>query len=479
MNKNIIFKFILLIIGLIFIEAKSLDTFGTNIEKAHYTNDTLYVEVKYWYDHTPMDNSKCDGFLYRKINYRYYALKDFLSGSPLNVKLFGAKGDGTNDDLNAIQRTIDAVSIYPKGGTVIIPKGTYRIVAKNPTITNPTRVLIMHDNIQIKGMDHPTIIMDGIDVNYLCNIDDRNSSGRDVFTAFSFVRTKNCIIEGLRFKGTFTSNENFRYQSPRAKCIGFIGVDNCIAKDIYGENILGNVINCTPSDKTYDGLYKPLNGVTMYNCHANHCWEGGFNFMGNTFNGKVRNCSAIYCQNGFEGACNNFEIDSCIFENNRRTGMAISGIHNVAKGNICRSTKSYTDSGEILKGIGVGIQIAAGNDILISDNISEDNASFGLYIYPGIKNVTVIHNKLQNNANYALYKFEIYLQNLPNKRGANIHILDNIVINDNKNINTLIASNIDNFVVTGNQRLGVNDLNISSNYMIIDRSCKNVTLRNE
>lgn len=42
----------------------------------------------------------------------------------LNVKNFGAKGDGVNDDTMAIQA---AIMCCPKGGRVVVPEGTYKI----------------------------------------------------------------------------------------------------------------------------------------------------------------------------------------------------------------------------------------------------------------------------------------------------------------------------------------------------------------
>src|SRR5437867_1554963 len=43
-------------------------------------------------------------------------------GMALDVRQFGARGDGESDDTAAIQRTIDAAA----GGTVVLPPGTWR-----------------------------------------------------------------------------------------------------------------------------------------------------------------------------------------------------------------------------------------------------------------------------------------------------------------------------------------------------------------
>lgn len=48
-----------------------------------------------------------------------------IAEGPVNVKWFGAKGDGVADDTNAIQQSLNALAA--KGGSVYMPTGIYRI----------------------------------------------------------------------------------------------------------------------------------------------------------------------------------------------------------------------------------------------------------------------------------------------------------------------------------------------------------------
>jgi len=50
-----------------------------------------------------------------------------VTGAPVNVMDFGAKGDGTNDDTVAIQAAV--TSLASVGGTVWFPIGNYKITA--------------------------------------------------------------------------------------------------------------------------------------------------------------------------------------------------------------------------------------------------------------------------------------------------------------------------------------------------------------
>lgn len=65
----------------------------------------------------------------------------------LNVKNFGAVGDGSNDDTSSIQAALDALP--SSGGTVLLPSGTYKVTS---TIT------IDKDNTTLKGVGASSVI---------------------------------------------------------------------------------------------------------------------------------------------------------------------------------------------------------------------------------------------------------------------------------------------------------------------------------
>jgi len=63
-----------------------------------------------------------DGGNYHKLNNGFFA-ELIIKGNKINVKQFGAKGDGITDDTAFIQHALN------NGGTIIIPYGTYMIDA--------------------------------------------------------------------------------------------------------------------------------------------------------------------------------------------------------------------------------------------------------------------------------------------------------------------------------------------------------------
>ncbi|GIP36933.1 hypothetical protein J31TS4_02130 [Paenibacillus sp. J31TS4] len=109
--------------------------------------------------------------------------KRILDNHVVNVKWFGAKGDGTADDSPAFQAALDE-AVRLGQATVEVPAGTYRM----------TKELYIFRNTHLK-MDKGTVLLRMHDGNLL-----RNYRASDVF--YGYEGNGNITIEG----GTFDSN---------------------------------------------------------------------------------------------------------------------------------------------------------------------------------------------------------------------------------------------------------------------------------
>lgn len=88
-----------------------------------YTGEAqTFSKVTTWIDGSAMDDSKCDGTIFRKKDAEYFKLN--YTG-PVNIKWFGAKGDGIADDTPAFQRFIDAFTGV--GETALLEHGTFLV----------------------------------------------------------------------------------------------------------------------------------------------------------------------------------------------------------------------------------------------------------------------------------------------------------------------------------------------------------------
>ena len=76
------------------------------------------------------------------------ATNRMIEGASVNVKDFGATGDGTTDDSTSVQNAINAANTAG-GGLVFFPEGTYEL--NNSTLT-------MYSNITLQGEGHASII---------------------------------------------------------------------------------------------------------------------------------------------------------------------------------------------------------------------------------------------------------------------------------------------------------------------------------
>ena len=117
-----------------------------------------------------------------------------IANAAVNVKDYGATGDGTTDDTTAIQAAIDAVT---SGGVVYFPAGTYRI-ARTTGTDDRWGVKITNSNVTLHG-DHATLRRFDTDISTyalsypLIFVGTPDSNSADA--------TENVIFDGLTFEG--------------------------------------------------------------------------------------------------------------------------------------------------------------------------------------------------------------------------------------------------------------------------------------
>lgn len=85
----------------------------------NYTGETVsFSKVTTFADGTPMTDAKCDGVIYRKLGNEYFR-RNFTG--PVNVKWFGAKGDGVTDDTEAFDKAFKTrIKVYAPEGVYLL-----------------------------------------------------------------------------------------------------------------------------------------------------------------------------------------------------------------------------------------------------------------------------------------------------------------------------------------------------------------------
>lgn len=151
---------------------------------------------------------------------------ELITDGTVNVKQFGAKGDGVTDDYDALQHTLNFV---PNGGCVYFPKGRYKIstgliLKKNDvTIYSDFRAeylctIYSSDSIAILTVTGSGARIQGI-----------NFWGNGNGTTFG---STNGIVFDRRSLGLIEGNANI---DAEVRDCGFVYIDTCITG--YGRNV--------------------------------------------------------------------------------------------------------------------------------------------------------------------------------------------------------------------------------------------------
>ena len=182
----------------------------------------------------------------------------------VNVKEFGAKGDGLSDDRTAIQAAID--SIHQTGGTVFIPQGTYRL-SLNPEEQLGIKV---YSNMQILGAGRGSTILKWLD--------DVTTTSQHYLLAAHNGFVENVTIADFEIDGNKKKRGEAVFQI-RGEGIEMDG-KNINIRNMYIHDVLGEGIDCDESDGYF------ISNVIIENTGGNgiHCSDA-----------RVRNVIISHC----------------------------------------------------------------------------------------------------------------------------------------------------------------------------------------
>jgi len=192
-----------------------------------------------------------------------------LFSGPINVKWFGAKGDGITDDWQNIQNIIDANYRY-----LYFPAGTYMIsqsitYAKSDPLYDASGNF-NQNGIRLEGESENTVsivALSGFTGVYIIKLDGNASGNTDNHSPVGIVgvQVSNLTLRGLGR----TSTELIRGINIRA--LWYSVFSNLVIRDVKSNGVLVTGVTLPGKDDADTSAH-----CTFNNFHINNCGEAGF-----------------------------------------------------------------------------------------------------------------------------------------------------------------------------------------------------------
>lgn len=291
-------------------------------------------------------------------------------GAVINVRAYGATGDGVRDDTSSIQTAINAL---PKaGGTVIVPAGAYLI--------DPTRSVKLRSRMHLSLATGARLLAraNAAPRAYVLlaeQLEDVEiSGGRIVGDRDSHLGTTGEWGHGIRIRG----------------CSGVT------VRDIHISRCWGDAISAGGIVLAKGGPPRPGRDYLFENvvCAGNR--RQGLT-LGSSQRVRVRDCTFSDTSGTLPGAGIDIEpdtgvasdivIESCLVRDNRGPGISLYK----------RATGVTVRKCIIERNRGDGILAVTAIDCVFVDNIIRDNGLKGILLRTGSRNVRVARNRLSGN----------------------------------------------------------------------------------
>lgn len=428
----------------------------------------------------------------------------------VNVKIFGAKGDGINNDSPATQQALDYVTSLPQGGTILFPSGgnysmqaelvvrkNTRILATGATITrNHTGYMIINGlrtDLFSTYNGNGNITIDG----GLWNAQGQNGGGGSIFTfghangltvknatlmdacrshAIEFNSSQNILVDNCKFLGCV---------DPQDEVLFTEAVQLDIAKPGFGLYAIGYHDNTTCKNvviqnSTFDGSGN-AGSRPWGTAIGTHSATVGFYMDNIRIQNNFFNNLTIWGVRAY--SYKNLTIENNIFTN-CRGGIMIETISMTDPKDTVDGNMNQTNASQPVKNIRIkgnrfmGIygyhtinlfgleQNGDVEDVIVSENLFETQTGDGQYSIKGtyVKNAIIKNNiskqSTSNGFGFSYCKEVKIFENHINYAGRHGIYVDNgstnMQIQNNEILNcqydgVALTENITNSMVTGNK----------------------------
>lgn len=333
---------------------------------------------------------------YETLNNNLYA--NLIIKDKVNVKQFGAKGNGDNDDTNSIQ---NCINIY---NNIFIPKGTYLI---NNLSINKDNVKIYGENknnTTLLNINEDSNAFNLIEINSCINVEisdlkiDGDKKGKN--SPIAFINVNDCKLHD-----TIVTGGNDKRTINVQSFVANKGNNNKIYNNevkAYGNIDSGALIECTGEMGTDEVLHY-LNNIEIYD---NKCIVESGTYIGNSDlfdcieidNTKNAIIDKNYCNsilhNGISVDTRNIDFR---VTNNYCTNMTIHGIESTGS---LGETKGII-SNNVVDTVDTGISLN-NPDVSVVGNIINNATTRGIIVLEGAQNCIISSNYI-NGANDGIY----------------------------------------------------------------------------
>lgn len=337
---------------------------------------------------------------------------ELMKSSSMNVKQFGAKGNGTYDDTLSIQKALNT------SNEIIIPEtNNFYLISDNLTINNNQIIkgygekskLLMPDGLEKSIFDIRNVKNIIIENLKLCNetyqtgTNPNLSKNKIIYTEeVENITIKNCFFENAYSRGIqIFKTKNFNYLNNIFKNATYemllllpevenVLVDNCIF-DTCTSNYINTYLFATGriDTETYEFATKNVH-VQNSKFLNNPNWEGV----------DTHACLNFYCENNYFENCK-VGIMARTTDTSPLTEMVENHGNIFIKNNTIKGTNE--DCGIIVGGMNSSTFLV--KNIFIENNIIENSGrsnSLGAISVHSSKNVNILNNTIKNSTGSAI-----------------------------------------------------------------------------